>query len=117
MFNGAHVIMYSRAAQADRVFLRDQLGLANVDAGDGWLIFKLPPAEIAVHPTDGEPMHEFYFMCDDVIATLDRLRAAGADVPSEATDEGYGLLAEVTLPSGSRLALYEPRHPVAYNLG
>jgi len=116
MFNGAHVIIYSRAAQADRDFLRDQLGLANVDAGDGWLIFKLPPAEIAVHPTDGEPMHEFYFMCDDLEATLEKLTAAGASTSKPVSDEGWGLLAEVSLPSGSTMSLYEPRHPVAYNL-
>jgi catechol 2,3-dioxygenase-like lactoylglutathione lyase family enzyme len=116
MFNGAHVIMYSRAADADRAFLRDQLGLASVDAGEGWLIFKLPPAEIAVHPTDDQPKHEFYFMCENLDATLARLRAAGAAVGKPPTDEGWGRLAEVGLPSGTTLSLYEPRHPVAYAL-
>jgi catechol 2,3-dioxygenase-like lactoylglutathione lyase family enzyme len=116
MFNGAHVITYSRDAEADRAFLRDQLGLASVDAGDGWLIFKLPPAEIAVHPTDGEAKHELYFMCENLQDALARLTAAGAEVAKSATDEGWGLLAEVRLPSGSKLALYEPRHPVAYDL-
>jgi hypothetical protein len=116
MFTGAHVIMYSRSAEADRAFLRDQLGLASVDAGEGWLIFKLPPAEIAVHPTEGEPKHEFYFMCDDLAETLASLTTAGAVISGPTSDEGWGLLAEVTLPSGSALALYEPRHPVAYNL-
>jgi len=116
MFNGAHVIAYSRAADADRTFFRDELGLASVDAGDGWLIFKLPPAEIAVHPTEGEPQYGFYFMCENLDASLERLRAAGAVVPEGPTDEGWGLLAEVRLPSGTQLSLYEPRHPVAYSL-
>lgn len=116
MFNGAHVIIYSRAAHADSAFLRDQLGLANVDAGDGWLIFRLPPAELAIHPTDGDPTQEFYFMCDNLDATLERLAAAGANTSRPATDEGWGLLTEVALPSGSTISLYEPRHPVAYNL-
>jgi catechol 2,3-dioxygenase-like lactoylglutathione lyase family enzyme len=116
MFNGAHVIFYSRAAEADRAFLRDHLGFLSVDAGDGWLIFKLPPAEIAVHPTDGQPRHELYFMCANLEETLGTLAAAGAEIVQPTTDEGWGLLAEVRLPSGSLLSLYEPRHPVAYNL-
>jgi hypothetical protein len=116
MFTGAHVILYSRAADADRAFLRDSLRLTNVDAGDGWLIFKLPPAELAVHPTDGEPMHELYFMCEDIEATLRSLTDAGATLIRPAADQGWGVLAEVSLPSGTALALYEPRHPVAYKL-
>jgi uncharacterized glyoxalase superfamily protein PhnB len=116
MFRGAHVIVYSRAAEADRAFLRDQLGLASVDAGDGWLIFKLPPAEIAVHPIDGQPKHELYFMCDDLDETLAKLTAAGAEISAPITDQGWGLLAEIRLPSGSTLSLYEPKHPVAYDL-
>jgi hypothetical protein len=117
MFNGAHVILYSREAEADRTFLGEHLGLASVDAGDGWLIFKLPPAEIAIHPTDGEPKHELYFMCEDLESTLGKLTDAGAQISGTASDQGWGLLAEVRLPSGSKLALYQPRHPVAYNLG
>jgi catechol 2,3-dioxygenase-like lactoylglutathione lyase family enzyme len=116
MFSGAHVIIYSRAAEADRAFIRDHLGLASVDAGDGWLIFKLPPAEIAIHPTDGQPKHEFYFTCENIEETLEKLAAAGAVSATPPSDEGYGLLAEITLPSGTPLALYEPRHPVAYDL-
>jgi len=116
MFDGAHVIIYSRQAEADRTFLRDCLGLANVDSGDGWLIFKLPPAELAIHPTDGETKHELYFMCDDIEATLHEVTAEGATVSAPVTDQGWGLLAEITLPSGTHLSLYQPRHPVAYNL-
>jgi hypothetical protein len=116
VFTGAHVIIYSRSSEADRAFFRDKLGLASVDAGEGWLIFKLPPAEIAVHPTETEPKHEFYFMCDNLAEALDRLTGAGAAISTASRDQGWGLLAQVTLPSGSALSLYEPRHPVAYNL-
>ncbi len=100
MINGAHVILYSTDAEADRVFIRDVLGFAGVDAGDGWLIFKLPPAEIAVHPSDGLGKHEFYLMCDDLEKTLADLTA----------------LASIKLPSGSELSIYQPRHPTAYDL-
>jgi catechol 2,3-dioxygenase-like lactoylglutathione lyase family enzyme len=113
MFSGAHVILYSRDAEADRAFIRDTLGFRGIDAGDGWLIFKLPPAEIAVHPTDGEPAAEFYLMCDDIETLMARLRADGMTC-GPVTDQGWGLLGSVRLPSGSDLAIYEPRHPVAY---
>jgi hypothetical protein len=116
MFNGSHVILYSRAADEDRAFIRDHVGLANVDAGDGWLIFKLPPAEIAVHPTGDESKFEFYFMCDNIDEALERLATAGAKVSRPTSDEGWGLLAEITLPSGTPIALYQPTHPVAYDL-
>jgi catechol 2,3-dioxygenase-like lactoylglutathione lyase family enzyme len=116
LFNGAHVILYSPAAEADRDFLRDHLGLANVDAGDGWLIFKLPPAEIAIHPTDGPPKHELYFMCDDIESTLAKLVAEGAEISAPVSDQGWGRLAEIRLPSGTTLSIYEPRHPVAHSL-
>ena len=116
MFNGAHVILYSASPEEDRAFLRDVLGFANVDAGHGWLIFKLPPAEVAVHPAEGHPRHELYFMCADVEATLANLTTAGATVATQITDQRWGRLAEVRLPSGTHLGLYEPRHPVAYDL-
>ncbi|GAA3793517.1 hypothetical protein GCM10022226_11050 [Sphaerisporangium flaviroseum] len=115
MINGAHVIVYSRDAEADRTFIRDVLGFAHVDAGDGWLIFKLPPAEVAVHPTDGQTQHELYLMCDDIETTLVTLSAKGVEV-SPVTNAGWGSLASIKLPSGSHLSLYQPRHPVAYNL-
>jgi catechol 2,3-dioxygenase-like lactoylglutathione lyase family enzyme len=115
MFDGAHVILHSRDAEADRAFIRDTLGFAGVDAGDGWLIFKLPPAEIAVHPTDAEPAAEFYLMCDDIASLLARLRERGVEC-GPTTDQGWGVLASIRLPSGSDLAIYEPRHPVAYDL-
>ncbi len=114
--NGAHVILYSRDADADRAFIRDTLGFAGIDSGGGWLIFKLPPAEIAVHPTDAEAKHEFYLMCDDIESLLAALTAKGVEVSRPISDEGWGLLASIRLPSGSDLPLYEPRHPVAYDL-
>jgi catechol 2,3-dioxygenase-like lactoylglutathione lyase family enzyme len=114
MIEGAHVILYSRDAQADRAFLHDVLGSPGVDAGDGWLIFALPPAEVAVHPTEGEPTSELYLTCDDIERTLGDLSARGVAITRPASDEGWGVLATVRMPSGAELSLYEPRHPVAY---
>ncbi|HEY7420198.1 MAG TPA: VOC family protein [Ktedonobacteraceae bacterium] len=116
MLNGAHIILYSRDAEADRAFIRDVLGFAGVDAGDGWLIFKLPPAEIAVHPTDGEGRYEFYLMCDNIEQTLEDLTARGVIISQPLRDQRWGLLASIQLPSGSDLSIYQPRHPIAYNL-
>ncbi|MBD2894924.1 VOC family protein [Spirillospora sp. NPDC000708] len=116
MINGAHVIIYSRDADADRAFLRDVLGLPDVDAGSGWLIFKLPPAELAAHPTEGAPRHEFYLMCDDIHATLDDLAERGVQVDVPIRDRGWGLLAAIRLPSGGELPIYQPRHPLAKDL-
>lgn len=116
MITGAHVILYSRDAEADRAFIRDTLGFAGVDAGGGWLIFQLPPAEIAIHPTDGGPTAEFYLMCDDIEQLLAELKTKGVELSRPVTDEGWGLLAAIKLPSGSDLSLYQPRHPVAIDL-
>ncbi len=117
MFAGAHVILYSRDADADRRFIRDVLGFPHVDAGGGWLIFKLPPAEIAVHPgDDGAPRHEFYLMCQDVNTALDAVAAHGVEVSRAVTEAPWGLLATIPLPSGAALPVYQPRHPVAYDL-
>ena len=115
MINGAHVILYSRDAEADREFIRDVLGFAHVDAGHGWLIFQLPPAEVAVHPTDGPPGHELYLMCDDIEATVADLAAKGAVVNAERSEERWGSVATLALPSGAPLSLYQPRHPVAHS--
>jgi hypothetical protein len=116
VFVGAHVIVYSGDAEADRAFIRDVLEFPSVDAGAGWLIFRLPPAEVAVHPTDGGERHEFYLMCEDLDALLDKLAGAGIEVSREVTEAGWGRLASIPLPSGSCLPVYQPRHPVAYNL-
>jgi hypothetical protein len=115
MITGSHVIMYSRDAEADRAFLRDVLNYPHVDAGGGWLIFKLPPAEVAVHPTDELGSHELYLMCDDVNATVDELAGKGVSC-GEISDEGWGLLTSIRLPGGGELGLYEPRHPLATEL-
>jgi catechol 2,3-dioxygenase-like lactoylglutathione lyase family enzyme len=116
MINGAHVILYSTDAEADRLFIRDVLGFAGVDADGGWLIFKLPPAEIAVHPADGPGKHGFYLMCDDLEETLAGLTARGVTISHPASVQGWGLLASIKLPSGADLSIYQPRHPTAYDL-
>ncbi len=115
MITGSHVIVYSRDAEADRAFFRDVLKYPHVDAGSGWLIFKLPPAEVAVHPAEGQPSHELYLMCDDVTATVADLAAHGVAC-SEVTDQGWGLLTHLRLPGGGEVGLYEPRHPRATEL-
>jgi predicted enzyme related to lactoylglutathione lyase len=113
MITGLHTIVFSPGAEKDRAFFRDVLGLRAVDAGGGWLIFAMPPAELAVHPADGAGHHELYLMCDDIQATLDDLRGKGVEVSSEITDAGWGRLASIKLPSGADLAIYEPRHETA----
>jgi predicted enzyme related to lactoylglutathione lyase len=110
---GLHSIVYSSGAEEDRAFFRDVLGLRSVDAGDGWLIFAMPPAELAVHPTDGAAHHELYLMCDDIHATLDELRGKGVEISSDITEARWGRIASIKLPSGADLAIYEPRHPTA----
>ena len=113
MIIGAHAIFYSTDAEADRAFLRDLLGTPSVDAGGGWLIMALPPAEIAVHPTEDAPRQELYLMCDDIEGTVKEITARGITVERVTSDEGWGLLATVRLPSGGPLGVYQPRHPVA----
>jgi hypothetical protein len=113
VITGAHTILYSTDADADRAFLRDLLGTTAVDAGGGWLILALPPAEIAVHPTEGPARHELYLMCDDIDATVAELGAGGVAVEGGISDEGWGRLAIIRLPGGGALGVYEPRHPIA----
>jgi catechol 2,3-dioxygenase-like lactoylglutathione lyase family enzyme len=113
MIDGAHVILYSNDADADRAFLDEILGSGGVDAGGGWLIFALPPAEVAVHPTDGESRHVLYLMCDDIKGTLADLSAAGVEIVQGPTEAGWGVVATIAMPSGAELSIYEPRHPVA----
>jgi hypothetical protein len=105
MITGAHAIVFSEDAEADRAFVRDVLHFDHVDAGGGWLIFALPPAELAVHP--GEPAHQLYLMCDDIHATVDELGVETTPV----SDQGWGLLSSLKLPGGGELGLYEPKHP------
>ncbi|KAA2256121.1 extradiol dioxygenase [Solihabitans fulvus] len=115
MITGAHIVIHSRDAEADRAFFRDVLGYRHVDAGNGWLIFALPPAEVAVHPTGGEPAQELFLMCDDLDATLAELAAKG--VPAgPVTEAGWGVRTTITLPGGGPLHLYQPRHTTAHDL-
>jgi predicted enzyme related to lactoylglutathione lyase len=107
-----HAIVFSAEAEKVRAFFADVLAMPSVDAGGGWLIFALPPAELAVHPADGETRHELYLMCDDIRATLADLRARGVEVAREVSDQGWGLLAAIRLPDGSEFPIYEPRHPL-----
>jgi len=109
MLTGAHAIIYSADAEADRAFFRDVLELENVDVGGGWLIFALPPAEMAVHPAPANGRHELYLMCDDVAAFVSEMKKRGVSC-SAVTDQGWGLLTEVTLPGGGKLGVYQPRH-------
>ena len=111
MITGVHAIVFTRDAEADRAFFRDVLELPSVDAGGGWLIFALPPAELAAHPTDGEARHELYLMCDDLRATVESLKAKGVHVSDDVVEAGFGLMTSLRLPGGSDLMLYEPRHP------
>ena len=109
MIVGAHSIIYSRNPEADRAFLRDVLNLPGIDAGGGWLIFGLPPAEVAIHPSTKNDVHEFYLMCDDVEAFTAEMTSRGVAC-GPVTDQRWGLLTEVSLPGGCKLGVYQPKH-------
>jgi len=111
VITGMHAIVFSQEAEKVRSFFAEVLGMPSADAGGGWLIFALPPAELAVHPADGESRHELYLMCDNLQATLTELKGKGAEVAGDVSDQGWGLLAAIRLPDGSELGIYEPRHP------
>jgi hypothetical protein len=109
MISGAHVLIYSKDSEADRNFLKDVLKLPHVDVGQGWLIFGLPPSEIAVHPAEENGAHELYFMCDDIeVFAAEMKEREIACSPGE--NQGWGLLSNITLPGGGKLGVYEPRH-------
>jgi catechol 2,3-dioxygenase-like lactoylglutathione lyase family enzyme len=115
---GAHVLLYTPEPEALRATLLDAFGWKHVDAGDGWLIFALPPAELGVHPAEGPThesgvRHQFSLMCDDIEATMRELRAKGIEVKGEPADEGFGITVMLNLPGGVEVLLYEPRHAVA----
>ena len=116
MITGVHAIAFSPDAPKLRAFLADVLNLPSADAGGGWLIFALPPAELAVHPTDGGSRHELYLMCDDIHATLAELRSKGVEVARDVSDQGWGLLAAIRLPDGAEFAIYQPKHPSPLHL-
>lgn len=109
MINGGHVIIYSRNAEADKAFFRDVLKFGHVDVHQGWLIFKLPPSELAVHPSDENDMHEFYLMTDDLDSELRALKKAGTQCET-VSQQSWGRSTRVQLPGGGTLGLYEPRH-------
>jgi catechol 2,3-dioxygenase-like lactoylglutathione lyase family enzyme len=110
MINGAHVVIYTKNAEADRAFFRDVLKFSSVDAGHGWLIFAMPPAEAAFHDAENNDRHELYFMCDDIGATLKELKAKKVAV-SAVNEQRWGKLASLTLPGGGKVGVYEPKHP------
>jgi catechol 2,3-dioxygenase-like lactoylglutathione lyase family enzyme len=115
MISGAHVIVYSKDAEADRTFMRDVLGFKSVDAGHGWLIFALPPAEAAFHPAEENGRHELYLMCDDLNAEMARLGKKGVKC-SEVHEERWGSITRMQLPGGGKVGLYQPKHPTALGL-
>jgi catechol 2,3-dioxygenase-like lactoylglutathione lyase family enzyme len=114
MITGIHALIYAKDADKVRAFLRDVLDFRSVDAGQGWLIFALPPAELAAHPVEAgeEPRHELYLMCDDLRKTMDELKSKGVKC-GEVTQAGWGSVTTIELPGGGKLGLYQPRHPTA----
>ena len=109
MINGAHSVIFSIDHEADRAFLRDVLKLTHVDVGGGWLIFGLPPAEVAVHPSEENDIHEFYLMCEDVERFNSEMAKHGIET-GPIDDQGWGLLTHLVLPGGGKLGVYQPRH-------
>jgi predicted enzyme related to lactoylglutathione lyase len=114
LISGAHVLIYSRDAAADRAFFKTVLGLDSVDSGGGWLIFALPPAEVAIHPTEEQDHHELYLLCDDIEATAQELERRGVPLKRPFDEPRWGRVTEITLPGGGRIGLYQPKHPLAH---
>jgi catechol 2,3-dioxygenase-like lactoylglutathione lyase family enzyme len=112
MITGVHAVLFTPDAERLRAFLGEILGLRSVDAGGGWPIFALPPAEIAAHPADEPGAPQLYLMCDDVDSTIEELRAKGVEIGGPVRDERWGRVTSIELPGGGELGLYEPRHPV-----
>jgi catechol 2,3-dioxygenase-like lactoylglutathione lyase family enzyme len=112
MISGTHIVLYSKDADADRAFFRDVLGFHSVDAGRGWLIFALPPAEAAFHPADANGSAELYLMCDDLNAEIEALGERGVTCP-KVERQRWGSITHIALPGGGKLGLYQPTHPVA----
>ena len=122
MITGTHAIIYAEDAELARAFLRDVLQLSYVDAHDGWLIFKLPPIELGIHPA-GPPgstapsgHHELYFICDDVHATAAELKSKGVEFTAPIEDQGFGLLTRFRIPGAGEIGLYQPKHATAYDM-
>ncbi len=113
MITGVHAIIFNQDAGGVRAFFRDTIGFPSVDAGGGWLIFALPPAELGIHPTEAASHHELYLMCDDIQQTVEQLQAKGVEFLTPIANAGFGLMTSFKIPGGAELALYEPRHPTA----
>ena len=116
MIIGIHALIYSKQADAIRAFLRDVLDLPSVDAGGGWPIFALPPAEIAVHPSDAPDAHELYLMCDDLDATVASLATKGVTLATPIREERWGRVTSIRIADGSALGIYQPKHPTAIKI-
>ena len=125
MMTAVHTLVYADDAAAARAFFRDVLGWANVDAGDGWLIFKTGPSELGVHPASAErdgvtwstgQHHEISLMCDDIEGAIAELAAKGAEFTGGVTDRGFGLTTMLKIPGAGEMMLYQPKHPPAYSL-
>jgi catechol 2,3-dioxygenase-like lactoylglutathione lyase family enzyme len=114
MLTGAHIVIYSRDPDADRTFFKDILGLRSVDAGRGWLIFAVPAAEVAFHPHDQNNKHEIFFTCDDLHAEIAALKSKGVQL-GEISEQRWGTLTTISLPSGASIGLYQPKHPVTWS--
>ncbi|HXP65788.1 MAG TPA: hypothetical protein VN815_09965 [Steroidobacteraceae bacterium] len=112
MIFGAHIVLYSKDAAADRAFFKDILGLKSVDAGHGWLIFALPPAEAAFHPAEDGGTHELFFMCDDLRSQMAELAKKNVKF-SEVQEARWGSIVKMQLPGGGSLSLYQPKHALA----
>jgi catechol 2,3-dioxygenase-like lactoylglutathione lyase family enzyme len=115
MISGAHMIIYSKDVEADRAFFRNVLGFASVDAGHGWLIFAMPPAEVAFHPSDANDVHELYFMCEDLKAEMAALAEKGVRC-SDVQEARWGSITKIQLPGGGKVGLYQPKHPTAIGI-
>jgi predicted enzyme related to lactoylglutathione lyase len=116
VITGLHALIFNQDADAVRAFFRDKLGFQSVDAGGGWLIFAMPPAELAVHPTDDGGYHELYLMCDDIEKTVEELKRKGVEFTGEITEARFGRMTTLRIPGGAELALYQPAHPTAIGL-
>ena len=117
---GTHVLLYSSEPEKLRAVLKDVFGWKHVDAGEGWLIFRLPPSELGVHPAEGgalhAPQHQFTLMCDDIHATIKEVAGKGVTIKGEPQDQGWGIVVDLVLPGDLTVMLYQPRHPVALDL-
>lgn len=114
MITGTHAVLYAEDPDQARAFFRDVLGWPHVEANPGWLIFRLPPAEVGIHPTDGAPSHELYLACDDIDATVAELRAKGVEFTTGVEERRFGLMTRFRVPGAGEIGLYQPSHPTAH---